>query len=1384
LIARSVFLYLLLLGGCASGAGLYRAGQQAQAQGHLEEARVAYEDAVRAEPNNAQYRAALEQLSREMASTLEAQANTAEQAKDWVTASRTWAKAAELAPSNEEYAVRRDLTLLKSQNLDPDGWYRGVAEVAKRHPTHEIVQRTLEKATKQAYLFRVGLAKRELGLRHYQQAIEQLDEALKIDPSHPGLTQADLNRARALAVVDEGDSLLAKDNPVGAAEKYQAAYELMPSPSIKRKLDKTRARTKELLTTLDNARKAAAKGETAKAIKLYALVVKMQGAPPEAAKELAELEGRAANEIINDAKSAILKNDLRAAHQLLARGVEQAKAEKEARDAAKAGLDRIERGEPASGLEAVEKAKLSAENEALLSTIKMYAIAIARRRVGELETLAKKDPAAAQRLLEELDPFKTSVPEIDKFGRSLTAGSFTAEIDRATEAAKKGDDRSAAENLMKALAISQAPKDIQNPIKEACEHLAKQRYIESERTFAQVVEKAPRSRLANAGVTIARMRRESVEQRALESLMKGDGQETRAVSVLEGSVGLTPESPYLKQGRETLLSRLTPSVTDKRAAELIELAGRLSAIGAAAKAALAEGAKQLGASEYQGSERAFTAALERAPEAKVATAGLEFIESRRNAETAKRESAQRAAGEAFQKRIADADAKAAKKDWAGALAIYNEVGKSPGAPAMDAKIAAAEAGLITGILERADAATAKSQREPARKELGAALDRIGGAESAKAKVKAGLERIAGGNPGEGLEIVKGAGLTSEPLLASVERYADMVAAQQLEEAKKAADKDPNRATEILRDLAPFEAKLTGIAELRKKIKVDAFTGKLQRAVLAAQADNKSEAVRVLREVLKETKAPDSVKQGVTAGCAALEKDRWIEAEKSFAAAKESSPESRIADYGIDVARTFRKRGETRALDTIRRDKDGVDDAIAVLAASRGTDSPARAEAEKLLYAKLKRAKRPSNKEVAESIVRIARLTGAEEAQQGGAALAAGDLAKATASFSAALAKDPKSEIAKLGLERSQSSMTQGVASGDVPIDSEATAMIFRGLLEKKPQDEALLATLEKLVDRIKKAPDREGTARLVALGAIASNMKGPLRESVDAGAKAFAKGDLDEAAKSLSKAVDIDPSNEIARTAFDKVKAEKKSEVVRRVVAESESGHDDRVKVALQKKLDEGGTVLEVMLAEATRLASLGREADAAKILDAANASSEGAAKAAVKRANSLLAAGRHQEAEKAYAEHKEASEVAEAGEKIAFTRHIQKLLEGVRALGRLEDLENSAKAAAEIFAIDPRDSDVKKALAKVYERAEQAAAAKNTAEMTKILAVAARVIGRTEELGAALRAMRGNRTSEANEMLRKIGAEFEQESEDEEVSEREPVVEYAKRARAALGKL
>ncbi len=937
---------------------------------------------------------------------------------------------------------------------------------------------------------------------------------------------------------------------------------------------------------------------------------------------------------------------------------------------------------------------------------------------------------------------------------------------------------------MKALAMSQAPQEIRDPIRSGCQALAKQSYAESERAFLEVKAREPRSRLANAGVEIARIRREEVEQRALAALEKDDGGAARAVSVLESSVGLEPESPYLIKARETLLARLTPSVSDRQAAELIGLAARLSGLAPSALAALSEGAKQLESGAYQRSERAFATALEHAPEAKVAARGLELTAARRSREVEVARSAQQAEADAIRKRIAEADAKVESKDWNGALAMYERIAREPGAPPLEAKIAAAEAGMIAEVLERADRASEHGQWEPAQRALTEALERLHADEAAKAKAKSGLDRIAGGSPGQGIQHVRGAGLTSAPFLASVERFAAMMAEAQLEAARKIADKDPNRASEILRELSPFEASLAGIRELRKKLKVDVFTQKLERAQLAAEADNRSEAVRVLEDAVDAGKAPPALKRGVLAGCAALKQEQWIEAEKAFSDALGASPESRIADYALDVARTFRRRAETRALDTIRRDKPGVSEAVAVLAASREIEpaDPVRADAAKVLLDRLKRTKRLSNGGAAELIGLIARLEGDGEVGRGAEALRAGDHAAAAAAFSGVLAKDPRREIAKIGLSRSQASLTEGVAKGDVPIENEATALVLRSLLDRRPQDEDLQATLEKLVLRVKVAPSPEAAGKYLGLAAVAGGVKGPLRESVDSGAGALSRGDLEEAARSLSRAVEIDPSNAIARAGFEAAKEAKKSDLVKRIVAEAQVGHDDRVKAALAKKLDEGGTVLEVMLNEAARLASLGHDLEASKILDAANAGTEGSAKVGVRRANDLLAAGKHQEAEKAYAALSEASEVAEAGEKIAFTRHIQKLLEGVRALARLEDLDNSAKAAAEIFAIDPRDSDVKRALEQLYAHAEKSAKANDTDEMIRALSIAALVIGRTQELGAPLRALRGGQSAQASEMLRKIGAEFAQESEDEETAEREPVVTFTEHARRALG--
>lgn len=1392
--AAGTFLLLLLAGGCASGAGFYRAGRQAQAGGQLQEARAAYVEAVEAEPRNGKYRAALKEVTEQLLADLEAQAKSAEQATRWLEASRSWKQAAELDPKNDDYAVRRDLSLLKSKNLDPDGWYRGVAEVAGKHPSHAIVQRSLKKAKQQAYSFHVGKAKREIGLRHYRKAVEHLERAQEIEPELPGLKPAQVDRAKALALVEAGDELLANNDPVNAFEKYQAAHELHPTKRIRRKLTRARSRAKSIIDNLQAARRYAATGRYAKAIQHYARVVRSPGAPPEATKELQELKRKLIDDLVANAKNDVQEGNMRRARRRLAQALEHVEADQASRTAAKAGLGRIERGEPASGLREVEKAKLPKSAKTVLQGLEVFAFAVAKEKLSQAERLAKSNPKAALGIISELRPFERDLPALTKLERTLQIGSFTAQLDLALEAAKRGDDRGAATLLMKALKTSEAPRNIRDPVREGCEQLAKKRYADAERAFLVVQQRAPKSRLANWGLEIARLRREETEKRALANLEKSKAGEAAAVAVLEASVGLEPESLYLRKSRDLLLSRLSADVSDARAAELLALAARLSAMGPAARAAVNEGAKQLGSGAYQDSERAFAIAHKRAPKVVVASAGRSFSAARQHRITQRAEQKEARQSKAMQRKLAAAERAAKRGRLEKALAMYEALAAAPGAPDVTARIEATRKQLIADACNRADAAQKRGRIRPARAALDAALKFAGLSKEGRANAAAGLDAIADGAPATGLSKLKTAGLPAESrITASARLLAEVVAERKLEEAKVAARKDPDRAAKILGELTPFESRMPAVAELKRKLKVDAFTAKLDRVTVAAKAGNGPEAARTLRSIVEETRAPAILEKRVLEGCGHLEKRRWLDAERSFVAALTAAPESKIADYALDAARTLRRSSERRALSTIKRGKGELEEAIALLAAARRIDpkNPVRLEAEHVLTLRLKRG-RMSDEDAGKLIGQITRLSSiSKEAEAdllgGSKALAAGRYDEAATRFKAALSRTPELVIAQIGRQRAQDALTEAVAGGRVPIETDATAEILGKLLKQRPDDPDLLDVQAKLLERIKLATDPMTAAGYLRLAVIASNAESPLREKLEEGNAALSKGDLGAAVAALGAAVEIDPASDTARAGYDAAKAARESEIVKRVVAEARTGNRDRVTRALDKTLKDGRRVMDLLLEEAARLAGLGRDADAAGILRAANVSTvPGPVKDAVSKAADLLASARYREAEKLLDSYTEESEVAEAAEKIAFTRHIQRLLAGVKALAELKDIERGAKAAAEIFSIDPRDSDVKRALRAVYGHAEEAGEQKNARELVRALSAAATVIGQADLLGGPIGMIESGQKDEAYERLRKIGAEYSEEDEDadEEIAERKAVVEFSKRARTALAKL
>ena len=194
--------------GLGAGSKYYKKGEDAQKSGDLEEAFRQYKAASEAEPKNDQYKRAVADIGKELSLEHRAQARAKEKAQDWAGASAEWARAAEFAPEEKEYAVRRDLSGAKAKNLGPDEWYEALKAIAEQYPGEEVVARSLEGAKAQAYQYNVNLAKQFLGSGEGARAYTYYERAKAIDPTTPGLPPDSMARAEALSMAEEANQKL------------------------------------------------------------------------------------------------------------------------------------------------------------------------------------------------------------------------------------------------------------------------------------------------------------------------------------------------------------------------------------------------------------------------------------------------------------------------------------------------------------------------------------------------------------------------------------------------------------------------------------------------------------------------------------------------------------------------------------------------------------------------------------------------------------------------------------------------------------------------------------------------------------------------------------------------------------------------------------------------------------------------------------------------------------------------------------------------------------------------------------------------------------------------------------------------------------------------
>ena len=606
----------LLMAGClvSGGAQQFRAGEKAYTQGDLPAAEKAYAEALAKDPANAEYKVALAKVRQEMARKHISDAQGREKAGDWSGASAAWGEAATLVPDQTDYAVRRDLSANKAKNLGPDEWFAAVSVVAEQNPNNEIAQRSLAGARAAAYQHNVQLGEEFLSAQAGARAFQYFERAKQIDPSTPGMRVDSFAQAEALSVSEQGDAKLAEGDPIRAYELYQEAYAKRPMPEIKKKLEQVKRQASALLSKLDSARKEADRGKYAAALKLYEGLLGMSGVPASVGEEMTKVRGELVKQDCADAKAQIDKGNLSRAQRSLRDAVAHAQLDKVKADVLARGYTAGANGRPDQTLTAIEAAGLESGTP-LEETSFAFALAAAKQVLAQAERVAGRDGGKALKLVANLDAFQEDLPGIGELRRKLRASSFEDLLNDALAFAKKGNDGEAAAMLLAALNSSKAPEDMRAPAAEGAEHLKVGAYPSAEEAFTRAQAAAPRSRLAQRGIDIARLRRKSAEKDAVETLRSGRGNQLRAVEILEGAARLEPGNDSTKAGAEALVARLgkVGDESDADVGALVEWAARLTSLPEAARAPALNGAAALKEGDLGAASSAFEEAQDAAP---------------------------------------------------------------------------------------------------------------------------------------------------------------------------------------------------------------------------------------------------------------------------------------------------------------------------------------------------------------------------------------------------------------------------------------------------------------------------------------------------------------------------------------------------------------------------------------------------------------------------------------------------------------------------------------------------------------------------------------------------------------------------------------------------
>jgi tetratricopeptide (TPR) repeat protein len=1248
----------LVLSGCVTGQKQFQTGEKAYQEGDLEAAELAYKQAVKNEPSNREYKAALDRVEQELAKRYEDEARAKEKNEDWKGASASWAKASEAVPSNQDYRARKALSGMKAQNLGPDEWYEGVKKVDAEIPKNAIVEKSLAGAKSKAVQYHIGLAEKFLSSSEGTKALEHFERAKEIDPAAPGLDSSHYSEATAFALMEQADAKLAAGDALEAHDLYQRALEKRPLPEIKAKLQKVKAKVSAVLSKVDAARALAQKGRHLEALKAYESIAGAKGVPSSVAEGMLQERSEVAKAEAEKAEKAAEKGDLARAKQSLEEALRYATLEPQALGALRTALSEIEDNRAGKGVRTIEDAKLDTKEPAVKAT-RAYATGSAKKLLDKAKAISKKDPSGALALIADLGPFEDSMPAIKDLRRELRAGSFLDTLDEAMRAAKKGDDEEAGTLMLAALNASNAPAELRRIATEACDALKSKKWVDAQVAFQKALSLEPRSKLAQKGVEIASLRRKEGEKKALDVLKSGSGDEDAAVDLLEAAEKAEANGASVKQGAALLLARVqaAKNASDSDLAKLVKRASRLAHAPQAAKA-IDDGVAALERGDHGAAETAFGRALEAAPSLEVAKIARE--RSRERALAALKSGAK----------------KAAEGDEGGAKTLAELLKKDTHDKEAN--------GALNAILDKARSKAKSGDDQGAAHELELAALALSPAPGVKLNLDKGTKALASGKMDEAEKAFEDA-LELEPDNRAAKVGHEVAKAARAEMLSKALDstRKGGSAGESIEVLKRTLSANPASPEARK-----AFETLVDEAKKQGEAGNDQKAAGLL-DTANVVSKPEATRSAIQSANKLLADGKHEEAEAAYA--KVSA--SKVADTGKEIAHTRFRAALVQASLELKNGGDVERGAKATekLLKLEPTNADAKAAIDGAVALAEKAAASGDDKTAAHLLRAASQAAGESK-----------DLSGAIMRYESGKFDDAVRELEKRSSDLARRTIALikarklGTLKAGLQGDDRKQAESIKAMLAADPTNKEAQAALQKLLDKAKasaaKGDEKESAAELDA-AMVATGAKEDLANTIGVATTHLGEKRFAQAEKAFLDALDLAKDSRVAKIGAEIAKKgrEKAEKDASAEIAKAADPSPPARVLQASLLIDPSSKVVkaaEGVLAQRARKASAKPDdADAAATLDALvlleNASSD--VIEGVKKADALFAKGSYDEAEAQFAAI-EKSRSADLGKELARHRRIAILKAELEQAKKENDVLKQSRAVGAILQLDKGD--------------------------------------------------------------------------------------------------